>query len=272
VSNALEVAVDLDAYFARIGYPGGRRPTVETLRTVHLAHATHVPFENLDVLQGRPILLDLESLQAKLVRAKRGGYCFEQNALFAAVLEQLGFVVTRLAARVRMGATRMLPRTHMALKVDLDGVSWLADVGFGGWGLLEPIPLVADRETQQHSWKFRLHREGEPWVLRGFVPGGWQDLYAFTLEPQLPVDYEPVNHFCSTHPQSRFVQTLTAQLPTPFVRYILRNRDFTIVDGKGERTETLVRDDALLRVLAGRFGLEFPSSTVFRVANSAAES
>jgi len=155
--------------------------------------------------------------------------------------------------------------------VEVNDGSWLADVGFGGWGLLEPIPLVADGAAQQFSWKFGLHREAEQWVLEGFLPGGWQDLYAFTLEPQLPVDYEPVNHFCSTHPQSRFVQTLIAQLPTPTTRFILRNRDFTIVDAKGERTETLV-GDALLRVLAERFGLEFPSSTVLRIAGAATES
>src|SRR2546422_1681671 len=121
-----DVTIDLDAYFTRIGYAGVRRPTMETLRALHLAHATHISFENLDVLLGRPILLDLESLQAKLVRGRRGGYCFEQNALFAAVLERLGFTVTRLAARVRMGVTRVLPRTHMALAVEVDGGSWLA--------------------------------------------------------------------------------------------------------------------------------------------------
>src|SRR5437868_6278305 len=95
----LQPTVDLDAYFARVEYTGERTPTLATLRALHHAHATHIPFENLEVLLGRPILLDLESLQAQLVRAKRGGYCFQQNGLFAAVLEQLGFKVTRLSAR-----------------------------------------------------------------------------------------------------------------------------------------------------------------------------
>src|SRR5262249_24611720 len=96
-------ALDLDAYLARVGYTGDRAPSLAVLDALHLAHATHVPFENLGILLGRPVLLDLESLQAKLVRGRRGGYCFEQNALLAAALEALGFAVTRLAARVRAG-------------------------------------------------------------------------------------------------------------------------------------------------------------------------
>src|SRR5262249_54590872 len=132
---------DLDAYLRRIGYAGERRPTAAVLQQLHLAHATHIPFENLDILLGRPIRLDLEGLQAKLVRGQRGGYCFEHNTLFAAALEQIGFRLTRLGARVRFRVTRLLPRVHMALKVDVEGEAWLADVGFGGEGLLLPVPM-----------------------------------------------------------------------------------------------------------------------------------
>src|SRR5271169_2357064 len=106
------MTLDLAAYARRIGHPGELAPTLETLKNLHLAHATHIPFENLDILLGQPIRLDLESLWAKLVTGGRGGYCFEQNALFAAVLETIGFRVTRLAARVRMGAAQVRPRSH----------------------------------------------------------------------------------------------------------------------------------------------------------------
>src|SRR5688500_6459235 len=116
-----------DAYFARIGHAGPRDATAATLDAVHRAHATAVPFENLDVFLGRPIRIDLESVQAKLVGARRGGYCFEQNTLFAAALAHLGFAVTCLAARVRLGSARLLPRTHMILKVQAEGRPWLAD-------------------------------------------------------------------------------------------------------------------------------------------------
>ncbi len=266
VNHASDATIDLDAYLARIGYLGERGPTVETMRGLHRAHATHIPFENLDVLLGRPIRLDLESLQAKLVRARRGGYCFEHNLLFAAALEQLGFRVTRLSARVRHGTDRILPRTHMLLLLEVDGEPWIGDVGFGGWGLLEPIPLVGDREMKQGAWTFRLRREGGGWVLQCLESNLGLDQYAFTLEGQLPVDYELANHYCSTHPQSRFVLTLTAQLPTPAARYILHNREFRTVDASGEHTEMVATNEALLGLLATRFGIVLPGGTVFRTA------
>ena len=125
---ARSVSFDLAAYLRRIGYAGELSPSRATLDALHRAHATSIPFENLDILLGVPIRLDLPSLQAKLVAGRRGGYCFEQNALFASALEHLGFAVTRLAARVRYRSDRVLPRTHMALRVDVDGARLLVDV------------------------------------------------------------------------------------------------------------------------------------------------
>ena len=151
--------VDLQAYAARIEYGGEFTPTLATLRELHLAHATHIPFENLDILLGRPIRLDLESVAAKLIDARRGGYCFEQNALFAAVLEAIGFRVTRLAARVRMGATEVRPRSHMLLAVDVESERWLADVGFGGEGLLLPVRLKVGEVERHFGWQYRVIAE-----------------------------------------------------------------------------------------------------------------
>lgn len=111
-------ALDLQAYLRRIGYQGAVEPTRRVLEALHLAHATHIPFENLDILLGRPIALDLASLQSKLVARRRGGYCFEHNLLFAAVLREFGFEPTLLAARVRFRTTAVLPRTHMLLLVE----------------------------------------------------------------------------------------------------------------------------------------------------------
>jgi N-hydroxyarylamine O-acetyltransferase len=256
--------VNLDAYFNRIGWIGEPRPTARVLEELHLAHATHIPFENLDILLGRPINLDLESLQSKLVRGKRGGYCFEQNTLFAGVLEQLGFSVARLAARVRFNATRILPRTHMLLKVEVEGGSRLADVGFGGEGLLLPFPLAAGQISRQFSWTYRLTREEDEWVLQTSRGDGWLDLYAFTEEPQFGVDFEMANYFVSTHPKSIFVQVLLAQLPTPEARYVLRNREFSIMKVSGSETRTLQDEEELLRVLGDHFHLEFPAGTQFR--------
>jgi N-hydroxyarylamine O-acetyltransferase len=257
--------LDVNAYLARTGYHGECGPTRAVLEELHLTHVTSIPFENLDILLGRPIRLDLESLQAKLVRGKRGGYCFEQNMLFAAVLEQLGFRVTRLAARVRYGTTRLLPRTHMLLRVEAEGASWLADVGFGGEGLLMPVPLAAGPAVEQYAWTYRLREDGGQWVLQSLLEGDWRDLYAFTLEPQFPVDFEVANYYVSTHPDSRFTQTLTVQRSTPEGRYILRDREFTVVRDEVVNSHPVKDEEELLSLLAGTFGLEFPSETRFRV-------
>jgi len=257
----------LDAYLERIGYSGDVQPSAAVLAALHLAHATHIPFENLDVLRGVPIRLDLESLQGKLVDARRGGYCYEQNLLFAAVLEKLGFQVTRLAARVRYRATQINPRTHMLLLVDVDGARWLADVGFGAEGLLLPVPFGSEEESRQFAWTYRVApsprgpglRDAGDWILQSKHGEEWVDLYGFTLEPQLPIDYEIANHYTSTHPESRFVKGLTVQLPTPGARMALRNRELS-VDRDGETvTRVMADEEEVRRVLRETFGLPAPA-------------
>jgi N-hydroxyarylamine O-acetyltransferase len=254
-------AVDLDAYLERIGYAGDLQPDYATLAALHLAHASHIPFENLDVVLGRPIRLDLPSLQAKLVAGGRGGYCFEQNLLFAAVLRELGFAVTALAARVRYRTTLLLPRTHMLLLVHADGADWIADVGFGGEGLLLPVPFGSGQPAAQFAWTYRAVEEAGVWVLQSLHDGTWEDLYAFTLEPQEQVDYELASYYMSTHPNSRFVQTLTAQLPTPEVRHTLRDRELTQDRGATVTTRTIASDEELLGILAETFGLRVEAGT-----------
>ena len=255
--------VDLSAYARRIEYGGAWTPTLETLQGLHFAHATHIPFENLDVLLRRPIRLDLESLWAKLVTGGRGGYCFEQNALFAAVLEAAGFRLTRLAARVRAGSAALRPRSHMLLAVDVDGQKWLADVGFGAEVFLHPIPLTPGLVAPQFSWKYRVNTEGDVFVLQSLRPEGWLDLYAFTLEEQHPVDYEVSNYFTSTHPESIFLKILIAQRPGPDKRWTLTNRRLIESTAEGSKEITLSDDNALLGVLKERFTLDFPPGTQF---------
>jgi N-hydroxyarylamine O-acetyltransferase len=251
----------LEDYLRRIDYVASGQPTLSELHGLHLAHSCRIPFENIDPLLGRPVRLDLDSLQAKLIHARRGGYCFEQNTLFAAALEALGFEVTRLAARVRMGATRLLARTHMLLKVDVDGASWIADVGFGADGLLQPVPLVSDQPVVQSHWSYRAIEEGGLWVLQSLRDAAWQDLYAFTTEPQFAVDFEMANHFTATYPESVFVRMLTAQLPTPEARHCLRNRQYQIQQGDLS-SQQILGDDELHEVLVRRLGLELSPETV----------
>lgn len=238
-------AFDLDGYLERVGYTGPRQPTLDVLRAVHEAHLAHIPFENIDVRLGRSIRLDLAALQDKLVRRGRGGYCFEHNLLFAAALAALGFRVETLEARVRPpGATTVLPRTHMVLRVDLDGQAWLADVGFGGDGSLRPVALDG-RESAEAGAHYRVGREGAVHVLQTLHAADWRDLYAFSLQPALPADYEVANHYTSTHPESRFVTTLTVQHATAERRRALRGRIYTERAGGVEHTRELSVEDVV---------------------------
>ena len=252
--------LNLGAYFERIGSTGPREASLETLAALHTAHLGTIPFENLDVLLGRRIRLDLASLQAKVVDGRRGGYCFEQNTLFAAVLRHLGFQVTTLEARVRPpGATRTLPRTHMVLRVGLTDRAVLADVGFGGDGPLRPVELDG-RVSEQGDDAYRIVEESAVRVLQIRRPDGWRDLYAFTLDQALPIDFEVANHYTSTWPESPFVTTLTAQLSLSGERRILRGRTLTLRRA-GVETTRQIEDSGLLNLLRDEFGVDAPDDT-----------
>jgi N-hydroxyarylamine O-acetyltransferase len=249
--------LDLPAYLRRIGLAAAPAADEAGLARVHEAHALAIPFENLDIHAGRPIRLELEALEAKLVRDRRGGYCFEQNRLFAAVLGELGFAdVVSHHARVRMGRVGG-PRTHKLLSVVVGGQRWLCDVGFGGDNLIRPLRFELGVEQAQEAWCYRLERDGHEWVLWSRLPEGWVDLYAFSDEPSLPIDDEVAHHFTSTHPSSRFVTTLTMQRVDRTERHVLRGRTYQRIRPDGR--ESVELDDAgILRHLRETFGLEPP--------------
>jgi N-hydroxyarylamine O-acetyltransferase len=247
--------LDVDAYLARIGYGGPTDATEEVLRGLHHAHATSIPFENLDILLDREIRIDLPGIQEKLLLRQRGGYCFEHNLLFAALLERLGFLVTRLSARVRMGNARVLPSTHMTVSVSAGGQPWLADVGFGGEGLLEPVPLADGVSSEQGGRGYRLVRETErEWVLRTSRPDGWLDLYSFTLEPRREADYFVANYYTSTHPRSPFTGRMVAQRVELDRRLSLIDRSLVESNASGEVT-TREASEGELGALLRRFGI-----------------
>jgi N-hydroxyarylamine O-acetyltransferase len=257
-------AFDLPAYLARIGELRPARADIEALRALHRAHLAAIPFENLDIQMGLPIDLDLASLQNALVGRRRGGYCFQQNALFRFALEALGFAVRPLEARVRWnagGATR--PRTHMVLAVVVDGTEWLADVGFGGDGIVEPIGLDGTVGVQD-GWAFRVSRDGRLRVLQRKETDGWGDLYAFSEEAAEPIDYVVGNWYTSTHPDSTFVQTLTVQRMVGGTRHILRNLSYGVATA-GERFHIRpVTRLELVPLLRDVFGLDLPDEVVLK--------
>ncbi|MEU3899483.1 arylamine N-acetyltransferase [Streptomyces sp. NPDC045251] len=262
--------LDLDAYFGRIGWDGQRRPDAETLRGIHLAHQRAIAFENLDALGGTAPSLDLADLTAKLVHGRRrGGYCYEHNTLFAAALEALGFRLTRLTARVVVGAERFedRPRTHMALLAEAPGDPrpYLADVGFGAVGsLLEPVPLLADTEFPGAGRRHRLvhapHRGPlEMWVLQAHGTDGWEGQYAFTLEPFEPSDFEMINWHVATNPRSPFSRRPYVQRLSPAGHLLLDGDRVTETRDDGTVTERKLADEAdVRRVLTLEMGLDVP--------------
>jgi N-hydroxyarylamine O-acetyltransferase len=265
-------SVHLDAYFHRIGYRGRREASLASLRALHSLHPVAIPFENLDVIRGIGVRLDLPSIEKKLVTDRRGGYCFEHNALFAAALEALGFRVTTLAARVRwqIPVQTPMPLTHMVLRVDLDGISWLADVGFGGLTPTAPLQLdVEDAQPTPHE-TFRIVRSADAYALQAQVADEWSDVYRFTLEEQHPIDYEVANWFTSRHPTSRFVQNLiVSRAGVDGARIALFNQELVVRRGPTAEKRAVDTPDELLSVLASWFGLHFAPGTRFGPPGSA---
>jgi N-hydroxyarylamine O-acetyltransferase len=257
-------AIDLDAYFARIGYAGPRDANLATLRALHALHPQAIAFENLDALLGRPIPLDIGALERKLVRERRGGWCFEHNLLFAAVLEALGFAVRRLAARVLWNAApgALTPRSHMLLAVEIDGATWIADVGFGGLTLTAPLCLALDIEQPTPHERFRLSKDVEEhFVLQAEAQGEWQPLYRFELQRQFLADYEVSNWYLSHHPRSHFVNGLMAARAGSGLRHALRDNRFTLHRLGAEPERRCLDSAAELRaVLEGAFALALPDA------------
>ncbi|ASE84683.1 TPA: N-hydroxyarylamine O-acetyltransferase [Citrobacter koseri] len=195
----------LTAYFARINWSGAAEANLDTLRALHLQHNSTIPFENLDVLLPREIQLDDLSLEEKLLTARRGGYCFEQNGLFERALRETGFTVRSLLGRVVLtNPTSLPPRTHRLLLVELQGEPWIADVGFGGQTLTAPIRLQAECEQQTPHGKYRLRQEGNNWILQFRHHDHWQSMYCFDLGVQQQSDYVMGNFWSAHWPQSHF--------------------------------------------------------------------
>jgi N-hydroxyarylamine O-acetyltransferase len=256
-------AIDVDAYFRRIGYEGGRAPTLETLRALQLLHPQSIPFEDLDPLLGRPVLLDPASLERKLVHEGRGGYCYEQNLLFREVLEALGFAVKGLAARVLWNAPEgaVAPRTHMLLLLEIAGAPYVADVGFGGQTLTAPLRLEPDVEQVTPHEPFRLVRSGETFVMQAKIHEAWVPLYRFDLQEQFPVDYQVYNWYVSTYPQSIFVNNLLVGRAAPDRRYALLNNALAVhhLSGRTDK-QTLATAAEIRETLQTVFRLTLPDA------------
>lgn len=258
--------INLKNYFTRIGYTGSADVSAQTLINIHRAQAFSIPFENLDIhdlsnTTEHLIKLDEQSLENKMVNNNRGGYCHETNELLALVLLQLGFKVDRLAARVLVEDN--IPIGHKLLLVTIGKEKYIADVGFGGNGLIEPIPLTIDTEFKQFSETFKLSKRNKSYILWFKVRDTWNKLYSFTLNPYLAVDYEAFNYYVSHEASSIFVTNRICTLPTKTGRIILNNMTLKI-RAKGKNESLNLKPNEYLKTLNKYFGIKLLQTTKFK--------
>ncbi|MDR0937518.1 MAG: arylamine N-acetyltransferase [Oscillospiraceae bacterium] len=237
----------LHKYLERIGYAGALTPTYDTLYALHTAHVFSIPFENLDVYNGGTISLSTDAIFDKLVTRKRGGYCFEMNGLFSAVLEKLGFKVRNLLAS----------KLHQVLCVEIDGREYLADVGYGNEGIAAPLLLEPGTEQDRFLDTYRfIKNENSKWVLERKTGGGFVPMYEFTLETCEPLDFEIANHYTATHPASFFKTLPFITMPTPTGRITLTGRHLKISENGAITEREIFGDAEFSAYLSEHFGLE----------------
>lgn len=264
--------LDIERYLDRINYTGSREPTLETLRKLHRAHLYAVPFENLDIGLGRPIILDEQALFTKIVGHRRGGFCYELNGLFAALLRALGFRVTLLAAGVyNTGRAAFGPKfDHLTLCVDLER-PWLADVGFGD-SFLHPLPLDTDDEQiddgraaplvrpgAEGVWqdRFRITGTADTRTLqRRDWAGEWRDQYRLGLTPRRWSDFAPMCHYHQTSPESGFTRGSVCSVATATGRVTVVDLRLLITTGDEKRETDLADEAARTAALRDHCGIE----------------
>lgn len=250
--------MDLSPYFERIHYTGDISPTLENLRAIHRAHLMHIPFENLNLHIPRPVILDEAQLFSKFIDENRGGFCYEQNGLFHAVLSQLGYEVYRLEANVRGSDGTYSPAmTHMCLLVVIDTVRYLADVGFGT-SFIEPIEIDNPEIQAQDVGHFKIVHEGDMlyYYCQTIAQEEMNIGYRFWLKPHELHEYVDACHYTQTSPLSHFTQGRVCSCWSEAGRITVTDNKFILTTWEGERTETPVHDEAHFhQLLVEHFGI-----------------
>ena len=248
--------IEIDAYLRRIGYVDKTEPSESTLRSLHRSHMFAVPFENLDIGLGREIICDEDRFLNKIVTERRGGFCYEMNGAFAALLRALGFKVSLLSARVSGGDGSDGPEfDHLTLRVELEE-SWLADVGFGD-SFVEPLLLEPDIEQEQFARRYRLTSAGSGLCLEANTDGAWMKQYVFTLQARQLSDFGAMCHYHQTSPDSPFTRKRVCSLATPEGRITVTG-DKLIETRNGVREERALTEDERVAILHERFGVNLP--------------
>jgi N-hydroxyarylamine O-acetyltransferase len=266
----IDAAPDLAAYFRRIEFDGPALPTRETLARLIERHAASIPFENIDVLCGRVPRLDVASLHEKLIERRRGGYCFEQNAFFLAALRRIGFDAAGLEGRVRSGvpAEVVTARTHMAIRVTIEGERYLADVGFGGLAPSAPLKLGSLEVQSDPVAAYRWLTVDDDLLLQCRTREGWTDCYRLAPSLPQPIDYEMANWFVATSPTAFLRHNLLVARSTPRGRLTLFNDTLTLRTPAlaPEQARTLRSRSELADVVANEFGLRLDDRDLDAVA------
>jgi N-hydroxyarylamine O-acetyltransferase len=250
-------SMNIDAYLKRISYSGSLEPTADTLRDLQLAHLLTVPFENLSIHSGEPIVLEENALFAKIVERRRGGFCYEANGLFAGLLRALGFEVAMLGAGVANSQGEFGPNfDHMTLMVTLSD-RWLVDVGFGD-SFLEPLLLDSRAEQVQGTRAFKIVDDHDHLILlRRNLDADWEPQYRFTLQTYSFADYEEMCQFHQTSPDSHFTKGRICSRATADGRVSLSEMRLITTSGPEQRRDerTLKDQDEYDRVLRDEFGI-----------------
>lgn len=258
----------LDGYLARIGVTATPEPTLEYLTLMAHSQIHSIPFENLDPLAGVPVHLDPDSMWDKLVTRRRGGYCFELNLLFAQAMHAVGFEATPLLGRVIMGRPAVGPRGHLLHVVALPEGEHLVDVGFGGPGIVEPIPLRVGTVLSQGGVSFQLANSGpDEYTLQRLTANGWLDVFAFDRSRVVPLDVEMANYFYSTHPGVPFTNQLMCMFYGPGGQFGFREGALVYFndDMSVRRREELKGSEHLGAMLSEQFHLAVCADLVDRV-------
>ena len=246
--------INVKAYLKRINYDGSFDVSAETLRRLQLAHLRAVPFENLSIHAHEPIVLEDEALFTKIVERRRGGFCYEANGLFAALLRALGFDVEMLSAEVaNANGEFSRPFDHMALMARLDQ-RWLADVGFGD-SFVEPLRIDTTSEQVQGEQAFRIVADGLYRVLLRRHEDEWMPQYRFTLRAYQYSDYEEMCLYHQTSPQSHFTQNRICSRATPEGRITLSGMRLIVTSKDGREERMLASQEEYEQILREQFGI-----------------
>ena len=247
----------ITAYLQRIGYQGTPKCDFNTLHDLQRLHLQTVPYENLDIMRGIPLSLEIDDIYDKIVHRCRGGYCFELNALFAWLLRSIGFDVTDFMARFLRDEPEIPMRRHRVLKVACSQGNYLCDVGVGGILPRKPLPLITGKVSEQNGEKYVIRDEdflGN--VLYEWRRDSWRQLYSFTYEPQLEKDFTAISYYCEAHPDSFFKIQDMVHIFTPDGRKSVAGREVRLFSPSGVQILTPATEAAYHEILHTHFGIK----------------